>query len=575
MTVANFSTQNSTFKSLLGNGMSYSIPRFQRDYSWEEEQWEDLYNDIMELYEDPDVSSLHYMGYLVLQSSNDKLFEVIDGQQRLTTISLLILSCLKVLRELINKGAVDEVANEKRYHTLFQSYIGFMDPISLNSIPRLSLNRNNNDYFKNFIVPLRDLPVRGYRASERLLRKAFLWFEDNMQKFVKHQQAETDKGVFLAKFIEFVTDRLFFTVITVRDEINAYKVFETLNARGIMLSSTDLLKNYLFSIIESHDENQHELKELESRWNKITERLQAEKFPDYLRAYWNSKYKLARHAELFKVIRASIKNNSDVYSLLRELEDELDSYLFLSSPELAEGYSPVDIKNAQILRLLRVSQPHSILLAAKRKLKRQDFSDFLRSIVVISFRYSTICGASPAELEKSYNNVAVKISNNELCSLHDIYLELRSVYISDDKFVYNFSDKIFRTTDSRINKVVKYILCSIENYLSNKECNYLAEDFNVEHIAPQHSDSDLDECFIDASDLIYRLGNMTLLSNSDNRALGNAQYSIKRDTYLKSDFYLTNTLSAKYATWSAQTINDWQHYLANQAKTVWRISKFD
>jgi uncharacterized protein with ParB-like and HNH nuclease domain len=93
----------------------------------------------------------------------------------------------------------------------------------------------------------------------------------------------------LAQFIETMSDKLFFTVITVADELNAYKVFETLNARGVRLSATDLLKNYLFSVLARDREKPHEMDELERRWEAMVGRLGSESFPDFPRMHWNSR----------------------------------------------------------------------------------------------------------------------------------------------------------------------------------------------------------------------------------------------------------------------------------------------
>ncbi len=96
----NFNTANQTFRQIMGNGLLYRVPPFQRDYSWGEDEWEDLWQDILGLLEE-DSEPAHYMGYLVLQSSDNKHFDIIDGQQRLTTISILILASLSRLQTLV------------------------------------------------------------------------------------------------------------------------------------------------------------------------------------------------------------------------------------------------------------------------------------------------------------------------------------------------------------------------------------------------------------------------------------------------------------------------------------------
>lgn len=88
MAAANFNTQNDTYRKLMGNGLIYRVPRFQRDYSWGEEEWDDLWQDILGTVKEGGETA-HYMGYLVLQSHDNKIFEIIDGRQRLTTLSII------------------------------------------------------------------------------------------------------------------------------------------------------------------------------------------------------------------------------------------------------------------------------------------------------------------------------------------------------------------------------------------------------------------------------------------------------------------------------------------------------
>ncbi len=91
-------------------------------------------------------------------------------------------------------------------------------------------------------------------------------------------------------------------MITVTDELNAFRVFETLNARGVRLSASDLLKNYLFSLVSAENPHDTELAALEDRWERIIGLLGQETFQEFLRVFWNSEHRLVRKSDLFKTI---------------------------------------------------------------------------------------------------------------------------------------------------------------------------------------------------------------------------------------------------------------------------------
>ncbi len=108
-----------------------------------------------------------------------------------------------------------------------------MYPVTLISNNKLKLNRNSDDYYKQYLVLLKELPLRNSNSSEKHIRECFNWYYDRIKK-------EFNTGESLAAFIDNIVDKLFFTVIEVTDQLNAFKVFETLNARGVQLSSADL-----------------------------------------------------------------------------------------------------------------------------------------------------------------------------------------------------------------------------------------------------------------------------------------------------------------------------------------------
>ena len=194
-------TKSSTLRQLLGNGLTYEIPKFQRDYSWENEQWDDLWQDINSVVSGSEPG--HYLGYLVLQTSNDKTYKVIDGQQRITTISILILSAIKVLQGFVDKE-IEPDKNKIRVESFRNNYIGYLDPVTLIATNKLKLNRNNDDFYRAKIVPLEPLPQRGLNSSERLMKNCFIWFESRIK-------SDFSTGEAIAEFIDKAIDKLFYS----------------------------------------------------------------------------------------------------------------------------------------------------------------------------------------------------------------------------------------------------------------------------------------------------------------------------------------------------------------------------
>lgn len=573
MSATNFNTKNDTYRKLMGNGLTYRIPRFQRDYSWTDDEWEDLWLDIQGTLKEGGEPA-HYMGYLVLQSENDKVFDVIDGQQRLTTLSLIALSVLKNLQRLIAENK-DADRNRQRLEQIRQTYIGYLDPVTLVARSKLTLNRNNDTYYQTYLIPLGHLPQRGFRASEHLLRKAFEWFDRRVREYSRQHapQFGGDEGVALASLIETLSDRLFFTVITVTDELNAYKVFETLNARGVRLSATDLLKNYLFSVLHRSGQHEHEMKTLEDRWEAMVGRLGSESFPDFLRVHWNSRRTFVRQTELFKTIRNHVQTREAGFSLVRDMEEDMETYLGLTHPE-ASSWNQQLKGYANELRMFSVRQPFPLLLAARRVFNAEDFESLLRASVMISFRYNVI-GSLPAnEQERVYNQVAEKISRRELTTIAQIMTGLNSIYPSDEAFRAAFVNKLIRTTPSRNRRIVRYILCRLEKQFDGRDYDFDSDTFNLEHILPQNPGAGWDaftEEEIEA--LVFRLGNMTLMQAGQNRNAGNDDYAAKRPAYAASGFALTRKIAEENADWTPERIAARQNQMARQATSIWRIAQ--
>lgn len=567
MSITNFNTSNQTYRSLIGNGLIYTVPRFQRDYSWTDEEWSDLWADIQNLFQ-TDGETAHYMGYLVLQSKDNKKFDIIDGQQRITTLSIISLAVLKNFERLIADG-VDPDDNKIRQTQLRSTFIGYLDPVTLIAKTKLELNRNNNSYYQNFLVPLQKLPIRNLKYTQHQMRKAFEWFEGKIWQ----EYGNKKDGALLATLLGNLSDKLFFTVITVNDELNAYKVFETLNARGVKLSSTDLLKNYLFSVVHKEGNDETELNHLDERWEVLVGKLGSEKFPNFLRTHWNSRNKMVRSAELFKKIQKKIENRGLVFELLREMEADVDPYVALSMPEdiLWNSDQRVYIRE---LTMFSVRQLYPLLLAGYRVLTPKDFTSLLNACSIISFRYNVIGNLPTNEQELVYTSVAEQLHNGALVGISAVIQALSSLYPDDTIFSNAFIDKQIKTTQKHGKDIVRYTLFKLEKRESSVDYSTTSDKYNIEHILPESLGNDWDQ-FSDTEheQFVYRLGNMTLMNSTDNRLVGNMEFPDKKGTYAKSEFLITQKIAEENSEWTPEHIANRQKWMAKQAKTIWRISQ--
>ena len=181
MATVPFKFRNMTFRQVMEPGCFYKVPLFQRSYAWGENEWDALWQDILSLPLD-DTAQSHFMGLLVLYAQDRAHFTIFDGQQRLTTIGILILSAISLLRDMASNGENTEL-NTQRGKFFLDSYIGNINLVTLNVSTKLTLNPNTNFYYQHYLAALEDLPSVGRNESEILMRQAFLWFMGQLEAF--------------------------------------------------------------------------------------------------------------------------------------------------------------------------------------------------------------------------------------------------------------------------------------------------------------------------------------------------------------------------------------------------------
>ena len=557
-------TTDITLKGLLGNGARYGVPTYQRDYSWREDHWEDLWLDLKEVSQREDMQ--HYMGAIVLQQRDREEFVVIDGQQRLCTLSLIALAAVALLEERA-AADIEKEDNLERSRLLRDGFLGTKDPGSLRYRSKLSLNRNDDTFYQGTLLQLH-APLAPARLgdSNRLLWEAFRYFKARLAE----QFPAPGQGGDLARFVnEVVALRLLFIRVLVDDDLSAYTVFETLNARGLDLTASDLLKNYLMALVARRSDA--DLRHVLDQWTRITESVGIRILPEFLRHYLNSRQPFIRQERLFKTLKVQVGTAEQVFDLLRDLELAAVWYQALLDPDDPQWHAVAGAREqVRILNLLGVKQFKSLILAAARRLPPESLGDVLRFCAVISFRYTIIADRNPSELERAYNDVAVGIEEERLRTVGQVREALRVVSVPDDDFRDAFSRRTI-PAGGRNKKVVRYILCALERQLGNPDVRDETTPATIEHILPENLTAgwgaDFDE--IQHARFVSRLGNYTLLDVSRNNDLGNRPYLDKQPIYAASGYELTRRIA--YPQWTPGTIEARQREMAGWAATVWHF----
>ena len=543
-------TKKTNFYQIFLKG-NFIIPDYQRGYVWKENELNDFYNDIKNIVELKKFKTAHFLGNILLKKRNDS-YEIIDGQQRFVTIILFIKAFEKVY-------SVDKPDVRKRYiPKLFEN--------------NLTVNDGDN-IFDSIIYNTFNESTEIRNKSSEKIKKAYLYFLDkidnNGQPLFK-KTINTDESLYR------VLMRLFFIEIEIDSEVNPYLIFETLNARGVELNISDLVKSHL---IEKSSNSQHTNRE----WNRITNGIETD-FEKIFQFFYNTRHNKKR---LLKDITVSISNSDTVNSFLQKLSEYTTTYKKFS--DLSQSYSIQEVQTyISYLNHLGNDSFKILAIPAQNKFSNSEFLKLLKLCEVFIFRYIVVTKKDERVLVTNFYNVARKINNDEVTTANEVYnLIYKEIFVDDEEFENAFSYVKFiyakRAPNNYHNKtkLVKYTLYRLENYLrGDLQLSLVAtgtNDVSIEHIENESSTSITDEHK-------YRLGNYALMKELDNNEMGrrSMKFTDKRTSHFyENSQYLTliggiknnNTLSpAKSPTiMNEENIKKRQRQMAKIAVDLWSL----
>ncbi len=540
------------------------VPPNQRDYAWKDKHVEDLYSDFALMISRH--AAEYFLGSIVVIKSDNGLM-VVDGQQRLAT-SLILIAAIR--------DYFDETEDEVAARFYDETYLLSKLSRAKDPEPHLYLNQGDHGYFLARILLRKKDEKRKTaeaskptRPSHQRIDKAAKLAAKRVKEIIspvkKEHQAEQ-----LDVWTKFLDEKARVIWVTVPDESSAYVIFETMNDRGLELSATDLIKNYLFGRAEEKIES------VKHHWFTMVGSLEAvagpETLKDFVRHYWIANYGLTRSSELFEAIKIRVKSSPSAVELSEDLTREAIKYAALLSVShpIWNDYPEAARKSVETLNLLGVEQIRPLLLAALGKFSSKDMSSLLMMCVSWSVRFYVAGTQGSGALEGVYATAAHNVCTGSFKSPTDVASHLQRQVPTDAKFEKDFSE-------AHVGKshLARYYLRSLERQFRNEgEPYFIPNDqtvINLEHILPENPSDDWAHVPEEIRETYAsRLGNQVLLQASVNSKLGNSGYAVKKPKLLAADFELTK-LAGIDSDWGQNEIEERQRKLAQLAVKTWPL----
>jgi len=377
----------------------------------------------------------------------------------------------------------------------------------------------------------------------------------------------------LIKLILFIKDSVIAVRLTVPNEANAFRVFETLNDRGLDLSAADLLKNYLFGL--AYDISPQLLQQIEHRWSQLTHELTEVNEAEFLKVYWTSRHGRTQVDDILADARKRVKSGDEAVTLSIDLLEGAEHYVALESADdpVWVPYSLQTRERMRALKLLGSKQVRPVILSALKRFEPPEMEKLIALLETIIVRYQLIGGERTGALEIQSAKLAESIWNGSVRTAAEAKAAMASVYPGDADFHAAFAVK-----DGLSNQKATYILRAIENNERQARLGPEAKALDagraltLEHVLPKGGGAAWDE--VDRNILeecTLRLGNLCLLTEARNREAERGSFEEKKKLYAVSELFTTRRI-AEFEQWDRQSIHQHQHWLCSKAVTVWRFS---
>ena len=546
---------------------AFSIPAYQRPYSWETMQVEELLDDLEEARKlQPESGGFYFLGSIVLiKTSGNPKAQIVDGQQRLTTLTIL----LCVIRDLTKD-------QEKRYKR--GQYIKQQsdDDQNIPEALRLQLRKKDQDFFKEKIQDARATTESLPTTSDCLIGSQARIVENALTIREKLEAMGREERNNLMKFL---LQNCYLVVVAVPTELEARRIFTVLNTRGMDLSATDILKAKL---LENADDTLSDA--LSERWENMETHLGRDEFSDlftHIRMiYEREKPRTALERGFPEQVSSFGKNPTEFMSkilepysnafTLSQNDTQLRNKFGDETADLIQSLARLDNKDwvPPLLLCLHQSNENASndVPQIVFKLERLAYYLFMvrANVNVRMARYANVLNflkphsRRPRTTSASENTTGLEITQNEAFNLFNALVD----------------DNIYHAT-----RVVKPILLRLEQASHDSSAHYSHKQISIEHVCPQKIDPGSQwKTWFPSSEChdkwVHSLSNLVLLNIRKNSAAGNYEFKKKKDKYFARDntcpFTITNDIK-DYESWKPQDLKKRRKEILKRMSRAWRL----
>lgn len=528
------------------------VPLFQRPYEWEEKHWRELWEDLLEQYERQESETIapHFTGAIVTAPAKSNpvgvsKYLVIDGQQRMTTVSILICAVRSLL---------DPTTPKYR------------------KLSKLLINEDDEglDYYKLLPTQPDRLAFQQLIALEPVLETRFA---DAFEFFRKKIQGTDSDGnaIQVERLIETVQTRLTVVAIHLSNSDDPYLIFESLNAKGAPLTQADLIRNYL--LLRLHSENQQKV--YEAAWLPMQTRLQGDHLTEFMRVFLMMDGEWVGKSSIYTVLKTQVidVNDGNISEYLHRMQrlSQLYSYIVglaeFADAEVASRLNRLrrwEVATANPL-ILKMLEWHSVGKISSSEV--QSALDAIESFVI----RRAVCGAPTNQLKRVF-----------LALVKDLPEESPSAQLIAN-LAAGTSGRRWPKDDELERELLRYraysnpvdrcklLLESIETSYGHKE----TIDFGVasiEHVMPQTLNEDWVQVLGEGASGVHErwkdlLSNLTL--SGYNSELSNYSF-IKKRPMLQSSNFMMNRWIAEQTDWTEVQMEERSQILFGKMKNIWK-----